>query len=77
MRSSLNVARYRNRPFCEYFCLVNEHTQKQYDQHVNRIQRIRDQFKQRHSNRIQFATIQVNQFGRLAGTGGEAPNNFN
>tara|TARA_Y100000591_G_C21765895_1_gene662778 strand:- start:219 stop:452 length:234 start_codon:yes stop_codon:yes gene_type:complete len=76
MRVILTAPRFRNRAQCNHLCLHNEHFLKRHDQHINRILRIRNQFKQRHANKIQFATLKLNQFGRLEGSGGEPPNNF-
>lgn len=76
MRVFLTAPRFRNRAQCKHLCLQNEHFPKRNDQHINRILRIRNQFKQRHANKIQFATLKLNQFGRLEGSGGEPPNNF-
>ena len=49
---------------------------KRVDTHINRILRIRNQFKQRNANKIQFTNLIINQFGRLEGTGGDRLNNF-
>ena len=75
MRVYLTAPRFRNRAQCQHFCLKNEHF-KRPDTHINRILRIRNQFKQRNANKIQFATLKVNQFGRLEGSGGDPLNNF-
>ena len=56
MRVYLTAPRFRNQSQCKYYCLVNEHHNR-LDSHINRILRIRNQFKQRNSNKKQFANL--------------------
>ena len=76
MRFNLTSPRFRNKPQCRHLCLKNEHHPNKIDTHISRNLRINDVSKQRNSKKVYYETLELNQFGRTNGTGGNTLNNF-
>ena len=74
MQNMFNVPRFRGRSLCQIHP-IDSHTPLP-KREFNRIQRVRNVFKQRNNKQFGTAHFKINQFGRIEGTGGAPLTNF-
>jgi hypothetical protein len=68
--------RLRNKNYCAYKCLFVQSLPSQTDIPAIDQSPALKQIKLQKGGTPQFRQFQINQFGRIAGTGGQPPNNF-
>ena len=68
--------RLRNKNYCAYKCLFNQEPVSRTDIPAIEQSTAIQQIKLQKGGKPQFREFQINQFGRVAGTGGQPPNNF-
>jgi len=68
--------RLRNKNYCAYKCLFNQEPVSKTDIPAVEQSTAIQQIKLQKGGTPQFRQFQINQFGRVAGTGGQPPNNF-
>ena len=68
--------RLRNKNYCAYKCLFNQEPVSRTDIPAIEQSTAIQQIKLQKGGKPQFREFQIKQFGRVAGTGGQPPNNF-